>query len=83
MSQLEYRSSEVIKMSPQLRKLSRLINDMQGLEKELHKYERKYRLRSQDFYRLVQSGKLEQSPDYLMWLGMYETWLARKKKFAN
>ncbi|MBI5651997.1 MAG: hypothetical protein HZC40_16395 [Chloroflexi bacterium] len=53
-------------MSPQLRKLSRLINDMQGLEKELHKYERKYRLRSQDFYWLVQSGKLDQSPDYLM-----------------
>jgi len=67
-------------MSPQLRKLSRLINDMQGLEKELHKYERKYRLRSQDFYRLVQSGKLEQSPDYLMWLGIYETVLARKRE---
>jgi len=66
-------------MSPQLCKLSRLINDMQGLEKELHKYERKYRLRSPDFYRLVQSGKLEQSPDYLMWLGMYETLLAREK----
>lgn len=83
MSQLEWRPSEVIEMSPQLRKLSRLINDMQGLEKELHKYERKYRLRSQDFYWLVQSGKLDQSPDYLMWLGVYETLQAREQEFQT
>ena len=68
-------------MSPELRKVSRLINDMQGLEKELHKYERKYRLRSQDFYRLANSGKLEQSPEFLMWLGVYETLLAREKEY--
>jgi len=68
-------------MSPELRKLSRLINDMQGLEKELHKYERKYRLRSQDCYRLAHGGKLEQTPEFLVWLGMYETLLAREKEY--
>lgn len=46
-------------MSPELCKISRLIKDIQGLENELHKYERQYRLRSDDFYRLAQSGKLE------------------------
>lgn len=70
-------------MSPELRKLSRLINDMQSLEKELRKYERKYRLRSQDFYRLVHNGKPEPTPEFLMWLGMYETLLAREKKFET
>lgn len=68
-------------MSPELRKLSRLIKDMQQLESELHKYERQYRLRSEDFYRLAQSGKLEQSPDFLMWLGVYETLRAREKEY--
>lgn len=70
-------------MSPELRKLSRRIKDMQGLENELHKYERKYRLRSQDFYRLARSGNLEQTPEFLMWLGVYETWLARQREFQT
>ncbi|MBI4789080.1 MAG: hypothetical protein HY782_18770 [Chloroflexi bacterium] len=70
-------------MSPGLSKLSRLINDMQGLEDELHKYERKFHLRSEDFYRLVTTGKLDQSPEFLMWLGMYETLVARKKEYRR
>ncbi len=70
-------------MSPQLRKISRLINDIQGLETELHKYERQYRLRSGDFFRLAHAGKLEQSPDFLMWLGIYNTWRARQKEYQR
>ncbi len=70
-------------MSPNLRKISHIIKDIQGLETELHKYERQYRLRSDDFYRLAHAGKLEQSPDFLMWLGMYETRRAREKEYQR
>ena len=70
-------------MSPELRKLSHLIKDIQGLENELHKYERQYRLRSEGFYRLAHHGKLEQSPDFLMWLGVCETLRARKREYRH
>lgn len=36
-----------------------LIEDIQGIEDRLRDFERKYRLRSDEFYRLVQEGKFE------------------------
>ncbi|MBI4674209.1 MAG: hypothetical protein HY741_21405 [Chloroflexi bacterium] len=70
-------------MSISLQKLSHLIRDMQELENELFKYERKYRLRSADFYRLVHQGKLEQSRDFIIWLGMYKALLAREREYKR
>ena len=58
-----------------------LLLDIQALEDKLHEFERRYRLRSDVFHRLVQEGKLEQSTDFILWLGLYETYLDREAEY--
>ena len=60
-----------------------LILDMQGIEDHLREFERKYRLRSSEFYRLVQAGKIEQRLELIEWLGLYETLLAREEEYRQ
>lgn len=61
--------------------LEELISGIHDLETYLSKFEEKYRLRSEDFYRLVTAGKLEQSNDFIEWLGLYEIKLKREQKY--
>ncbi len=60
-----------------------LILDMQGIEDHLREFERKYRLRSSEFYRLVKAGKIEQRLELIEWLGLYETLLAREEEYRQ
>ncbi len=41
--------------------LEEILQSIHALEGQLRKFEEQYRLRSEDFYRLVQEGRLEQS----------------------
>jgi hypothetical protein len=52
--------------------LSEILHSLHTLEGQLQRFEEQYRLRSDDFYRLIQDGRLEQSADFLEWLGLYE-----------
>lgn len=63
--------------------LEELIHSIHTLENHLRKLEEKYRLRSEDFYRLVSEGKLEQSEEFIEWLGIYEIKLKREKAYAR
>ena len=54
-----------------------------ALEGQLRKFEEQYRLRSEDFYRLVQEGRLEQSADFIEWLGLYEIKCKREQSLIN
>lgn len=45
-----------------------LIRGIHDLENYLSRFEEKYRLRSEDFYRQVSARKLEQSHDFIEWL---------------
>ncbi len=58
-----------------------LIMDIQGIEDRLREFERKYRLRSDEFYRLVHEGKIEQRLELIEWLGLYETLQAREEEY--
>ena len=60
-----------------------LIIDIQGIEDRLREFERKYRLRSGEFYRLVQEGKIEQRLELLEWMGLYETLQAREEEYRR
>jgi len=60
-----------------------LILDMQGIEDRLREFERKYRLRSSMFYRLVKEGKIEQRLELLEWLGLYEILQAREAEYRQ
>ncbi len=63
--------------------LDELIGGIHDLESYLNKFEEKYRLRSEDFYQLTTAGKLEQSNDFIEWLGIYEIKLKREKKYQQ
>ena len=60
-----------------------LILDMQGIEDRLREFERKYRLRSGTFYRLVKEGKIEQRLELSEWLGLYEILQARESEYQQ
>ncbi len=70
-------------MSEQNKDLILLILDMQGIEDRLREFERKYRLRSSTFYRLVQEGKIEQRLELLEWLGLYEVLQSREAEYQQ
>jgi hypothetical protein len=72
-----------MKMSERNKDLVLLILDMQGIEDRLREFERKYRLRSKEFYRLVKEGKIEQRLELLEWLGLYEVLQAREAKYRQ
>jgi len=63
--------------------IDELIRSIHDLENYLKKFEEKYRLRSEDFYRLASAGKLEQSSDFIEWLGVYEIKLKRERKYQQ
>jgi len=60
-----------------------LILDLQGIEDRLREFERKYRLRSNEFYRLVRAGRIAQRLELIEWLGLYETFLARESEYRQ
>ena len=60
-----------------------LILDMQAIEDRLREFERKYRLRSGEFYRLVQAGKIQQRLELLEWLGLYEALQEREAEYQE
>jgi hypothetical protein len=63
--------------------IDELIRSIHDLENYLKKFEEKYRLRSEDFYKLAGAGKLEQSNDFIEWLGVYEIKLKRERKYQQ
>ena len=60
-----------------------LIMDMQGIEDHLREFERKYRLRSSEFYRMVKEGEIEQRLELVEWLGLYEILQAREAEYRQ
>ena len=63
--------------------LEELIRSIHTLENHLQKFEEKYHLRSEDFYRLVSDGKLEQSEQFIEWLGVYQIKLKRERAYQH
>jgi len=49
----------------------------------LREFERKYRLRSNEFYRLLQEGKIKQRLELIEWLGLYEILQAREAEYRQ
>jgi hypothetical protein len=53
-------------------KISQLEKAIFNMEKDLRKYERKYKLTSQEFYQQFEAGKFGDEDDYMVWSGIYE-----------
>jgi hypothetical protein len=63
--------------------LNEIIQDIHGLDAELARLERRYGLLSADFYHLYKAGELEQSRDFIEWVGYYEAKLAREARYRE
>ncbi|MBC8447894.1 MAG: hypothetical protein H8D78_09105 [Chloroflexi bacterium] len=63
--------------------LSEIVESIHNLEQRMQEFERRYNLLSDDFYGLAQEGRLEQSADFIRWLGYYELWLDRKRWYQE
>ena len=63
--------------------LSEIIQDIHGLDAELAHLEKRYGLLSADFYHLYKAGELEQSRDFIQWVGYYEAKLDRETRYRE
>jgi hypothetical protein len=63
--------------------LVEIIQDIHGLEAELARLEEHYGLLSADFYHLYKAGELEQSTDFIQWVGYYEAKLERESRYRE
>ncbi len=60
--------------------LNEIIQDIHGLEAELSQLEERYALLSADLYHLYKAGELEQSTDFIRWVGCYEAKTEREAR---
>jgi hypothetical protein len=63
--------------------LYEIIQDIHGLDAELTTLENRYGLLSADFYHLYRAGELEQSRDFIQWVGYYEAKLEREARYRE
>jgi len=63
--------------------INEIIQDIHGLEAELAQLEKRYGLLSGDFYHLYKAGELEQSRDFIQWVGYYEAKLEREARYRE
>lgn len=63
--------------------LNEIIQDIHGLDKELAQLENRYGLLSPDFYHLYKAGEVEQSRDFIQWIGYYEAKLERESRYRD
>lgn len=63
--------------------LAGIIQDIHALEAKLVKLETRYNLRSPDFYHLYKAGELEQSREFIRWVGYYEAKLEREAQYQE
>ena len=57
--------------------LTEIIQDIHGIESMMEELEQRYGLLSADFYHLYKAGELEQTRDFIAWVGYYEAKLDR------
>ena len=61
--------------------LHEIIHDIHGLDMELTQLEKRYGLLSADFFHLYKAGELEQTCDFIQWVGYFEAKLAREVRY--
>ena len=67
-----------------------LISDMTQLEVELSNFEKKFGVKSGDFYRSITAGELDEFDaldeyrmEFVEWLALYKTWLSLDEKYRQ
>lgn len=63
--------------------LHEIIKDIHGLDAELVELEQCYGILSDDFYHLYKAGEIEETRDFIKWVGYYEAKLARMIRYRE
>jgi hypothetical protein len=70
--------------------LAKLVQDLIKLEAELGRFETKFGVKSQEFYKAMTSGDLEEFDaldeyrmEFVEWLALYKTWLSLDDKYCQ
>ena len=63
--------------------IDEVLKDIHAIHEPLQMFEEKYKLISSDFYNLYKKNKLEESHDFVEWLGFYEILLDRKHEYRK
>lgn len=63
--------------------LDDIIADLVAVEPLILDYEKKYKVRTPDFYKLYKQGKLEERWDFIDWASLYEIKLDRERTYAT
>ena len=70
--------------------LKTLISDMAQLEVQFSHFEKIFGVKSQDFFRAITAGELDEFDalddyrmDFIEWLALYKTWLSLNEKYQQ
>jgi len=63
--------------------LNRLKREIARMQYTLIKYETKYNMTSELFYKKIENGELGDDKDFVMWSGIYELLLDSKKQLSQ
>ncbi|MFQ5641885.1 MAG: hypothetical protein ACE5IR_28245 [bacterium] len=70
--------------------LKTLISDMTQIETELSRFEKKFGVKSTDFYQAITSGELDEFDaldeyrmEFIEWLALHKTWLSLDEKYRQ
>lgn len=63
--------------------ISQLKKGINNIEIELKKFEKKYDIYSEEFYKKFEKGEFGDEDDYMIWSGIYEMLLQYKSKLSK
>ena len=63
--------------------VNRIKREIARMQIELEKYEKRYNLKTGDFYNRFERGEFGDESDYMLWSGIYELQIDSKKKLES
>lgn len=63
--------------------INRLKREISRMQASLDKYEKKYNMKTEQFYKQFDKGEIGDDKDYMLWAGIYEMQLDSKQKLAE
>jgi hypothetical protein len=71
-------------------KIRELIEDMTRIEADLSRFEKRFGVKSADFFKAMNTGELEEFDaldeyrmDFIEWLALYKTWLSLDESYRQ
>lgn len=63
--------------------IEEIMEDLHAIEGELRQLEKKYKVRSETFYELYTSGKIEHTKEFIRWIALVEAKRMREKQYED